>query len=60
MYENSLEELQEERRQLFAKKYKEAFGTDIEFKAPMTDEEKLASGKYGIVLNYYGIKSEWA
>lgn len=49
----------EERRKRFIEKYKEAFGIEIELKPLMSDEEKLESGEYYIVLNYYGIKSNW-
>lgn len=54
-----LEEIYEKRRILFAKKYKEAFNKECEFKELMTDDEKLKSGDYIMVLNYYGIKSDW-
>jgi len=49
----------EERRKLFITKYKEAFGVEPELKPLLSDEEKLESGNYYIVLNFYGIKSNW-
>lgn len=52
-------ELIEERRRQFIEKYKEAFGVEPELKPLLTDDEKLESGEYYLVLNFYGIKSNW-
>lgn len=54
-----LEYIYEKRRQQFAKRYREAFHKECEFKQLITDDEKMQSGDYILTLNYYGIKSNW-
>lgn len=49
----SAEEILEQRRQRFVKKYKEAFGIELTLdKLPKESNEPF-------VLHYYGIKSPW-
>lgn len=53
-------ELQEYWLQQFAKKYKEAFGVELDTEQLKKNyEEKMTNGDYGFTLNYYGIKSPW-
>ncbi|KOS61520.1 hypothetical protein FJQ98_16195 [Lysinibacillus agricola] len=48
------------RRELFAQKYKEHFGIELDFKIlEKQNQEKIKNGEYTFVLNYYGIKSNW-
>lgn len=51
-------ELIEERRERFIKRYKEAFGIELEVK-PLTEEDGEDSEDKVVVVNYYGIKSPW-
>ena len=53
------EDIREQRLDSFIEKYEEAFGEKPKLKPKLSDEEKIASGKYGVTLNYYGIKSDW-
>lgn len=54
-----MDNLIEERRKRFIEKYKEAFGVEPELKPLLSDDEKYDSGDYYLVLNFYGIKSNW-
>lgn len=50
----------QERRELFAKRYKECFGIEVDFEMlEKQRQEKIENGEYTLVLNYYGIKSHW-
>lgn len=55
--EKTIEELQAERRERFKQRYKEVFGVEMK---ELTPEEVAEREKNKIiVLNYYGVKSNW-
>jgi len=50
----------QKRRELFAKRYKECFGIEVDFEIlEKQRQEKIENGEYTFTLNYYGIKSNW-
>lgn len=54
------EEIQDYWRQMFAYRYKEAFGIELDTEQLVKDyQTKMTNGDYGFTLNYYGIKSPW-